>query len=373
MSGVWGRHLQISLFGESHGPGIGVVMGGLPSGLALDMEKVAGALARRAPGRDAVSTARKEADQPEILSGLYQGKTTGTPLAALIRNQDAHSEDYEDMARLMRPGHGDFPGWKRYKGFADPRGGGHFSGRLTAPLVFAGAVAQQILEEKGIMVCAHIQSIAQVEDLSYAKALGQKNDLRDVLDEPIRQALQEMRLPVLDPTCREAMEGAILEAKAAGDSVGGVVECAVLGLPPGVGEPFFDSVESVLASLLFSIPGVKGLEFGLGFEMTRRRGSQCNDPYYLDQGQVKTRTNHQGGILGGITNGAPLLFRVAMRPTPSISMPQETVDLLHHKETVIQIKGRHDPCIVPRAVPVIEAAAALAVCDLLKEAHGCGI
>ncbi|HCP15474.1 MAG TPA: chorismate synthase [Peptococcaceae bacterium] len=362
MSGSWGNNLKIAIFGESHGPAIGITMSGLPSGLALDMEMVNREMQRRAPGQNDLSTPRKEADVPQILSGIYQGKTTGTPLCAIIENQSTRASDYEALKDLMRPGHGDYPGTVRYQGFQDPRGGGHFSGRITAPLVFAGAVCKQILAERGIRVGAHIQSIGTIKDLSFEL-------------EPTAETLEALAasdLPLLDPDRGPAMAQAVLHAKTDCDSLGGTIECVVIGVEPGIGEPFFDSVESTLSHLLFSIPGIKGVEFGAGFASAAGTGSQCNDLYYYEGTRVKTHTNRCGGVTGGITNGMPILFRVAVRPTASISKPQETIALSGGSRT-LTITGRHDPCIVPRAVPVVEAAAAIGILDLLKEREACRI
>ena len=365
MGGMWGNELKLSLFGESHGPGIGIVLDGLPSGLAIDMQQVGREMARRAPGRDRLSTARREADAVQITSGLYRGRTTGTPLCALIQNGDTKSEDYEQLADLMRPGHADYPGYVRYKGFNDPSGGGHFSGRLTAPIVFAGAVCKQALAPYGVRVGAHIQCIAGICD-----------DALDpvCVDAPLLAQLWEKEFPVLNDQKGEEMQAAIAQAMRDGDSVGGIVECAVVGVPAGIGQPFFDSVESTLAHLLFAIPGVKGVQFGLGFAMAERRGSACNDAYYYDEaGDVKMRTNHSGGILGGITSGMPIVCAVAMRPTASIKREQQTISLQKRCEAPLAVGGRHDPCIVKRALPVVEAMAAMAVYEQMKEAQACRI
>ncbi len=364
MSGSWGNNLKLAIFGESHGEAIGITMSGLPSGVSLDLEEINRELQRRAPGKSPLATARKEADIPEILSGLYRGKTTGTPLCAVIRNGDAHSKDYDTVPDLMRPGHGDYPGSVRYQGFNDPRGGGHFSGRLTAPIVFAGAVCKQILALQGVHVGAHIESIGRIRDLSFGEC---------PTDADLLARLGTDELPLLDASCGEAMAKAILDAKAEGDSVGGVVECMVLGLEAGVGEPFFDSVESTLSHLLFSIPGVKGVAFGLGFDTTLRTGSACNDTYYFEGEKVKTHTNNCGGVTGGITNGMPVVFRAAIRPTASIAKLQDTVSLCQGKDAVLSVTGRHDPCIVPRAVPVIEAVAAIGILELVMEGKACRI
>lgn len=356
MGSIWGEHLKISLFGESHGVGIGVVLDGLPSGIPIDETQIRDFLARRAPGGKAYATARSEPDKPEILSGLYQGRTTGTPLAALIRNADRRSHDYQDLADRPRPGHADLTGAIRYSGAQDPRGGGHFSGRLTAPLTFAGAVAVQILKTRGIRVAAHIYELAGIRDEPFDPVTSGMDQI---------EALQGRAFPVLNTGLEEPMILAILNAKNELDSVGGIVECLVRGLPAGLGDPMFGGVEPRLASLIFGIPAVKGLEFGCGFDVARRRGSENNDSPVMVDGRIRMRTNHGGGADGGITNGMPLLFRAAFKPTPSIAREQETVNLQTMTNDRLSIHGRHDPCIVVRAVPVVEAAAAVAALDLL--------
>lgn len=356
MSGMWGNKLKVSIFGESHGAGIGITIDGLPSGIEIDMEEVLKEMARRAPGKSKLSTTRKEGDQPEILSGFFEGKTTGTPLCAVIRNSDQHSKDYGKLKDLMRPGHADYPGFIRYNGFNDYRGGGHFSGRITAPLVFAGAVCKQILNIKGINVGAHVKSIGTI----YDKSFDEVELTKELLDN-----LKINELPLLCSEKEEMMRNAILEARSDCDSVGGTIECTVIGIDAGVGNPFFDSVESTLAHLMFSVPAVKGIEFGKGFEMSELRGSQCNDEYYYDGDKVKTYTNNNGGITGGITNGMPILFKVGIKPTPSIAKKQRTIDIAENKESELIIEGRHDPCIVQRAVPVIEAVTAIGILDLV--------
>ena len=344
------RHV---IFGESHGPAIGVVLEGVPPGLELDLDRMARELARRATGKNPWSTARKEADEVQVLSGVFEGKTTGDPLALLIFNGDQHSKDYEALRFTPRPSHADYAGFLRSGGCLDYRGGGHFSGRLTAPLVAAGSVAKQLLERRGVWVGAHISSIYGILDA----ALEDTADLR---------AVAEKDFPVLDDARGEEMKAAILEAKGDGDSVGGAIECAVTGLPAGLGAPDFGSnVEGLFAQYLFAVPAVKGVDFGAGVAFSLMRGSEANDPFEVKDGRVVTKTNHAGGVNGGITNGMPVTFEVTIRPTPSIALPQESVDLRTGEETEIEIKGRHDPCIVPRAVPVIEAAAALAACEVL--------
>ena len=344
------RHM---IFGESHGPAIGVVLEGVPAGLELDLEAVQWELDRRRPGQDPTATARKEADRVEVLSGLFEGKTTGAPLTMVIYNSDQHSKDYEALRYTPRPSHGDYAGFIKSRGCLDYRGGGHFSGRLTAPLTAAGAVAKQLLAGHGVWVGAHISSIygildAVPEDLEDLKAAGRKP------------------FPVVDDAKGEEMRQAILEAKEQQDSVGGAIECAVYGLPAGLGAPDFGcNVEGIFAQYLFAVPAVKGVDFGAGTAFSLMRGSEANDPFTVENGKVVTTTNHAGGINGGITNGMPVTFEVTIRPTPSISLPQQSVDLRTGEETEIEIHGRHDPCIVPRAVPVIEAAAALAACAVL--------
>ncbi|MBP3654629.1 MAG: chorismate synthase [Oscillospiraceae bacterium] len=324
--------IDYTIFGESHGKAIGVVITGLPSGLPLDMDAVAAEMARRAPGQDKTSTPRKEKDAVELLSGLFEGKTTGTPLCGVIYNTDTRSKDYSKLKDMPRPGHADYTASVRYGGFSDYRGGGHFSGRLTAPLVFAGAVAKQLLAQQGIAVETRISVLGGVED----------------------------------PTA-EQIDAIILAAKADCDSVGGAVSCTVSGIPAGFGAPDLgENAEGIFAKHLFAVPGVKGIEFGAGFGFASMRGSQGNDPFCMADGKVQTVTNHAGGINGGITNGMPVTFRVAMRPTPSIAKQQQTVSLSGGTNEVLVVEGRHDPCIVKRALPVIEAAAALAVCELMN-------
>ncbi|CAI3615353.1 Chorismate synthase (CS) [Clostridium neonatale] len=356
MSGMWGNKLKVSIFGESHGVGIGITIDGLPSGFEINMNEILKEMARRAPGKSKLSTARRETDSPEILSGYFEGKTTGTPLCAIIRNGDQHSKDYGKLKDLMRPGHADYPGNIRYNGFNDYRGGGHFSGRITAPLVFAGAICKQILESHGIFIGSHVKSIGEVEDKSFSEVELTK----ELLDN-----LKTKELPLLFSDKEALMRETVLKAKTDLDSVGGTIECTVLGMNPGIGNPFFDSVESTLAHLMFSVPAVKGIEFGKGFEMTKLRGSDCNDGYYYDGDKVKTYTNNNGGITGGITNGMPILFKVGIKPTASIAKKQRTINIDEKKDAELEIHGRHDPCIVQRAVPVIEAATAIGILDLI--------
>lgn len=357
MSGMWGNKIKVSIFGESHGNAIGINIDGLPSGLEVNLEDIAYEMRRRAPGKSPLSTARSEDDIPEILSGYFNGKTTGTPLCAIIRNTNTRSKDYSLLKDVMRPGHADYSGNIRYNGFNDYRGGGHFSGRITAPLVFAGAVCKQILKEKGIIVAAHVKSIKNVKDKSF---------IDSTLDLNYLNSLKSFELPLIDKSIEENMRKEILEAKEDMDSVGGTIECGVFGISAGVGNPFFDSVESTLAHLLFSVPAVKGVEFGRGFELTSMRGSEANDEIYYDDGVVKTKTNNNGGILGGITNGMPIIFTTAIKPTSSIGKEQNTINMRSKENTILKVEGRHDPCIVQRAIPVVEAVTAIAICELLS-------
>ena len=346
--------MKYVIFGESHGPAIGVTLTGVPAGLELDMDAITREMARRAPGRSALSTARREDDQPEILSGVFEGKTTGAPLCAVIANTDTRSQDYTRTKDLARPGHADYPARVRYQGYNDYRGGGHFSGRLTAPLVFAGAVAKQILARRGVFVGAHISSVYGISD----QLLEDWDSLRAVADKDF---------PVLDDRAGEQMRQAILEAKDEQDSVGGAIECAVFGLPAGLGGPDFgENAEGIFSQYLFAVPAVKAVGFGAGAAFALMRGSEANDPLYMDDdGAVRAEQNCAGGINGGITNGMPLVFEVTMRPTPSIARAQFTVDMVKGENAVLELHGRHDPCVVHRAVPVIEAAASLAACELL--------
>ncbi len=361
MRGQWGEKLSLSIFGESHGEAVGIVIDGLPSGIAVDTELVAADMARRAPGRDPSATPRRESDAVRILSGVYRGITTGAPLCGVIGNTNVRPQDYDAVPGAMRPGHADYTGWVKYHGFNDPRGGGHFSGRLTAPLVFAGAIARQILSRLGITIGAHIQSIHTVRDMLLDDA---------AVDAAQLMALRSRAFPVLDESVEADMRAAIEQAREQGDSVGGVVACAAAGVPAGWGEPFFGSVESVLSGLLFSIPAVKGVSFGQGFGLTTLYGSEANDPFYFDEGEVRCRTNRHGGALGGITSGMPVVARVGIKPTPSIAQKQQTIDVRKGQDVVLEIGGRHDPCIVPRAVPVVEAVMAIGLLSLYLEVEG---
>ena len=356
MASYLGEHIHVSVFGQSHSPAIGVVVDGLPAGERVDMEELGRFLKRRAPGQNATSTPRKEADLPQFLSGLVDDVTCGAPLAALIENTNTRSQDYAQLRDKPRPGHADFTAQVKYGGFQDVAGGGHFSGRLTAPLCIAGGICLQILKRRGIEVAAHIASIAGEADRPF-DPMGEGVETLD--------ALKRAPFPVLDEKAGERMRKAILQAKEEGDSVGGIVECLVTGVPAGLGEPMFGGMENRLAAALFGIPAVKGVEFGAGFGVAKMRGSENNDPFTVKNGKLVTETNHAGGILGGITNGMPLVFRLAVKPTPSIAKQQQTVSLSKKQVEELVVTGRHDPCIVPRAVPVVEAVTALTILDLL--------
>lgn len=356
MSSVFQGALSVSIFGQSHSSAIGVVVDGLPAGEHIDPRELQAFLNRRAPGNHPWSTPRKESDEPEFLSGLVEELTCGAPLAVILRNRNTRSTDYENLRDIPRPGHGDYTAQVKYGGFQDVAGGGHFSGRLTAPLCVAGGICLQILRRYGITVGAHIASIARVEDEAFDPVS---------VEPALLVAVGAREFPVVNPEAGWAMQEAIDAARQEGDSVGGVIECAVTGLPAGLGEPMFDGMENRIARLVFAIPAVKGIDFGAGFGAARLRGSENNDPFYMEADRVRTRTNHAGGILGGITNGMPLLFRAAVKPTPSIAQAQDSVSLSRRVNTKLEIRGRHDPCIVPRAVPCVEAAAAIAVYDAL--------
>lgn len=356
MASYLGEHIHVSVFGQSHSPAIGVVVDGLPAGERVDMEELGRFLKRRAPGQNATSTPRKEADLPQFLSGLVDDVTCGAPLAALIENTNTRSQDYAQLRDKPRPGHADFTAQVKYGGFQDVAGGGHFSGRLTAPLCIAGSICLQMLKRRGIEVAAHIASIAGEADRPF-DPMGESVETMD--------ALKRAPFPVLDEKAGERMRKAILRAKEEGDSVGGVIECLVTGVPAGLGEPMFGGMENRLAAALFGIPAVKGVEFGAGFGVATMRGSENNDPFTVEDGKLVTETNHAGGILGGITNGMPLVFRLAVKPTPSIAKQQQTVSLSKKQVEELVVTGRHDPCIVPRAVPVVEAVTALVLTDLL--------
>ena len=361
MSSEFGKTLKISVFGQSHGKAIGVNIDGLPAGEPIDLDALNAFLDRRKPGKSPLSTARKESDTPIFLSGLENGVTCGAPLCAIIENSNQHSSDYSELADKPRPSHADYTAWVKWGGQADMRGGGHFSGRLTAPLCIAGGIAKQILARRSIYVGAHLAAVGPEDDAPFP--LHPTKELFD--------AVATKPFPVLDDGAGERMQALILEARQNLDSVGGIIECAAIGLPAGLGDPMFDGIENRLAAALFGIPAVKGVEFGLGFGSARLHGSENNDPFAVEDSKIVTTANRAGGILGGITTGMPVTLRVAVKPTPSISRPQQTVSLSAMEDTELVIRGRHDPCIAHRAVPVVEAVTATVILDLLLEGnHG---
>lgn len=356
MASTCGENLRFTIFGQSHSPAIGVTIEGLPAGLKVDMEALLAFLRRRAPGNSPLSTSRKEADIPQFLSGLVAGYTCGAPMTVTIANTDIRPQDYVSSRSIPRPGHADYTAEQKFGPYHDHFGGGHFSGRLTAGLCVVGGICKQLLEGLGVTIAAHIRSIGGAEDLPFDPVRVSASQLRALLDKPF---------PTLSSASAETMQAAILSAKTAGDSVGGIIECACVGLPAGWGDPMFGGMENRISQAVFGIPGVRGIEFGTGFAAAGMFGSQHNDPYCTDGESVRTTTNHHGGILGGITSGMPLIFRVAVKPTPSIGKTQQSVDLSGDEiqPTSLSVTGRHDPCIVPRAVPCMEAAAAVAIYD----------
>lgn len=356
MSGNFGKKINLSIFGQSHGEGIGIVINGIEAGFLVDMDKILLEMKRRAPGQNDMSTKRAEDDFPEILSGIFNGYTTGAPIAVVIRNTDTKSKDYSKTKNLFRPSHADFSGYVRYNGFNDYRGGGHFSGRITAPLVFAGALCKQILEKQGIFIGSHIKQIGEIKDDYFNDIQIENEDLK---------ALNEETLPLLNKSIKDDMHNEILKYKEKGDSIGGIVEVCINGVKAGVGNPFFDSIESVIAHLAFSVPAVKGIEFGKGFSYANLSGSVSNDEMYIKDDVIKTYTNNNGGITGGISNGMPIIYRAVIKPTPSISIEQNTVNIETRKCDKITIVGRHDPCIVQRALVVLEAISAIAILELM--------
>ena len=378
MKNTFGNALTVTIFGESHGAAVGAVLDGLTPGTLIDEEYIKAMMdKRRAYGK--ISTARQEADEVEILSGVFEGRATGTPLTLLIRNADTHSSDYSAMKSIARPSHADYTANCRYGGFQDYRGGGHFSGRITAALVAAGAIVMHELEEKGIYIGTHIASCHGVNDRSFEGLCpaGQESSagslMRDI------EFLKAEKFPVLDAAAAAAMRAEIEKAAGEGDSVGGILETAIAGLPAGLGEPWFDTLEGMLAHIAFSVPAVKGIEFGAGFRFAEMKGSEANDAFRYENGEVVTLTNNNGGINGGISNGMPVVFRTAVKPTPSIFKTQQTIDFAERKNTELSLKGRHDPAVIHRAAVVMDAAAALAAADMLAmraqsvSGAGCGL
>ena len=358
MKNTFGTSVALTIFGESHGPAVGAVLDGLAPGIPVDEDFIARQLTLRRPW-GAISTGRVEPDRFELVSGVFEGRTTGTPMCILIPNTDTRSRDYAPLRALARPGHADYTAWAKYHGFADYRGGGHFSGRITAALVAAGAVAISALRDKGVVIGSHIARCGGVADRAFSEKLAEE-----------LAALNEKTFAVLDEGAGERMKAAIAAAAEEGDSVGGVLETAVCGLPAGVGEPWFDTLEGLLAHALFSVPGVKGVDFGGAFDRTDERGSAYNDAFYMDGGAVRTRTNCNGGVNGGISNGMPLLLRCAVKPTPSIRRTQETVDFIRGEDATLTVEGRHDPAIIHRARVVVDSVTALVLCDALASRYG---
>lgn len=357
MKNTYGTAVSVTLFGESHGTAVGAVIDGLPSGIPVDTDRIKRELSLRRPSGD-ISTARREKDEFTIESGVYGGYTCGTPVCIIIPNKDTRSEDYEEEEYKARPGHADLTAHIKYAGYEDRRGGGHFSGRITAALVAAGAIVRGALEKKGIFIGTHVSEIAGICDTPFTCVKGEL------------EALSNMSFPVLCKEAGERMQEEILKAKAEGDSVGGILECGVTGLPAGLGDPFFDTVEGVIGKAMFAVPAVKGVEFGKGFALSKMRGSTANDPIKNENGKIITETNNCGGILGGITTGSPLVFRCAVKPTPTIFKEQNTVELLCGKETVLSARGRHDPCIAHRVAAVINNLTALVLADMLTLRYG---
>jgi chorismate synthase len=358
LSSTYGKNFKVTIFGQSHSAGIGVTIDGLPVGFKIDLDELQRFLGRRSPGKNSYSTKRSEADIPEVLSGLANGVTCGAPFTAIIRNTDTRSSDYNEIIDVPRPSHADFTANVKYGGAQDVRGGGHFSGRLTAPLCIAGGIFKQLLREEGIDIAAHISEIRDIADEAFDLIKVSAADF---------EKLRKNEFPVVNAQAGEKMISLIEKIGLTGDSVGGIIECAVLGLPIGLGEPIFDGMENAIASAIFGIPAVKGIEFGNGFGCAALKGSENNDAFITDGKTIRTETNNAGGILGGITSGMPLVFRAAFKPTPSISVEQKSVSLSKMENTALKIKGRHDPCIVPRAVPCVEAAAAMAIFDALLQ------
>jgi len=358
MSNTFGNNIKVSIFGQSHSPAVGVTVDGLPAGFSVDMDELNIFMQRRAPGRGVYATARKEPDLPEFISGLVDGVTCGSPLTAIIRNKDTQASDYDRLKDIPRPSHADYTAYIKYGENHDIRGGGAFSGRMTAPLCIAGGICLQMLKKRGIFIAAHISQIGSVFDRDFDPVGVNENDFEE---------LKAAEFPVLDKDTGTQMLAAVSEAKNAGDSIGGMIECAALGIPAGIGDPMFGGMENKLAGILFGIPAVRGVEFGNGFAAAGLKGSENNDAFIISGDDIKTRTNNHGGILGGLTSGMPVIFRVAFKATPSIALEQESVSLSKRENVKLIISGRHDPCIVPRAVPCVEAAAAIAIFDALLD------
>lgn len=359
MKNNFGTNISMTIFGESHGPCIGITLDGLPAGFKIDLERIKEDMEKR-KAKGSISTQRHEDDEVEIVSGFFNGYTTGTTLTILIQNKNTQSKDYSDIQYRLRPGHADFSAYEKYHGFQDYRGGGHFSGRLTAPIVAAGNICRQILETKNILIGSHIEQLYALHDAPFSNNI-------DELKKQI-QTLNKKEFATLDEQVAQNMEQAILEAKNEQDSIGGILESAIINLPAGIGEPFFDSIESILAHLLFSIPAVKGVSFGAGFQMASKKGSEANDAFIMND-TIQTKTNNNGGINGGISNGMPIIIHTCIKPTPSIYKTQETVDYKTKESQTLNIKGRHDPCILHRARIVVDSMIAFGILDLLMSSN----
>lgn len=358
MSSSINDNIKFTIYGESHGCSVGIVIDNFPCGKKIDMDFMRHYMSRRAPKKDGTSTFRSETDEFEIQSGILNDTTTGTPISVVIKNKDTRSGDYENVKTLARPGHADYTGYIRFNGCNDVRGGGHFSGRLTAPLVFLGGLCSQVLNDYKITVGAHILSVKDIYDDKFDEVNLNKYHLIEA---------RSNYLPVLNPEADEKMRNEIRIAQEKGDSVGGIVECGAVGVPAGIGSPMFMGLENRISNIIFGIPAVKGIEFGAGFDCVKKYGSENNDEFYIDGAEIKTKTNNHGGILGGISSGMPLILRAAFKPTPSISIQQNTIDYKNNTQDIIQIKGRHDPCIVPRAVVCVESAVNIAILNALLD------
>lgn len=350
---VWGNKIKLSIFGESHGEALGIIIDGIKAGTKIDFEKLNKHLDRRKAGKAKYTSPRAEKDNFKFLSGIKDGFTTGAPLSVIFENNNIQSKDYGNLENLLRPSHADYPAKIKFNGFNDFRGGGHFSGRLTLALAFAGGIALEILEEKNINIFSHIKKIGKFEDESFLE----KNDFSDF------KYLKEKDLAFINSNLEEPVKSFLESIKNKGDSVGGLIECACFNLPVGLGSPFFDSLESKISHLAFSIPAVKGIEFGLGFSFAHKLGSEANDLFFIDKGVIKTKTNNNGGILGGLSTGMPLIFNIVIKPIPSIALEQKTVNIKEMREEILKIEGRHDASIVSRVLPVVESIAALAILD----------
>lgn len=359
MKNNFGTNISMTIFGESHGPCIGITLDGLPAGFKINLERIKEDMEKR-KAKGSISTQRHEDDEVEIVSGFFNGYTTGTTLTILIQNKNTQSKDYSDIQYRLRPGHADFSAYEKYHGFQDYRGGGHFSGRLTAPIVASGSICRQILETKNILIGSHIEQLYALHDAPFSNNI-------DELKKQI-QTLNKKEFATLDEQVAQNMEQAILEAKNEQDSIGGILESAIINLPAGIGEPFFDSIESILAHLLFSIPAVKGVSFGAGFQMAAKKGSEANDAFIMND-TIQTKTNNNGGINGGISNGMPIIIHTCIKPTPSIYKTQETVDYKTKESQTLNIKGRHDPCILHRARIVVDSMIAFGILDLLMSSN----